>query len=223
MIKYDKFILFHQYKWRNEITIYFLEVTQPMTKQKQRKYLHHTSTSITGGASGINKHFVEAIQNIHTTVENILSADGQKSKISAFWFTFRLDSEEKFGVLPVIVQTAGTITDTIDLASNIEDVNLDSCIDDVFGYQNLARVTKVARRIPSQDGSAAGGREHGLEFTVQVPGNFIQILNKEVETERLQNLYMVLYGFLADNDQVLHIKTTTEIDFVGVRKTIILR
>lgn len=194
-----------------------------MTKQQSRLYAAHLSDTVTMGAAGAGKAFADNLYNLHDQLEAILAADGQKAKCSRIVAHFRVTSESVFSVAPIIVQTAGNFTDTVDLASGIVDVNLDSCIDDVFGYLLQGNILPVARRIPSSDSTAASGQEMGREFAYQVPGHIIQLLNKEVETEKLQNLFLGLYGVAAGNNQLIYIEIDLLIEFIGTRKTIIIR
>ena len=195
-----------------------------MTKQQTRSFISYFLDTVTFGGSGAGHESVSNFQNLHTAIEGILAADGQKAKVASVSFHQRMYSESVFHYLPLVVQTVGTITDTVDIAaSDILDVNLDACINDVFGFQRLRNVTQVARRVPSEDASGAAGLEYGVQTTVMIPGNIIQLLNKESETERLQNLFFVGYIGCTENNQVISIKTWIEISFTGVRKKIVLR
>jgi hypothetical protein len=121
-----------------------------------------------------------------------------------------------------VVQTTGTWTDTVDINQYIIDKILDSCIDDVFGYQLLGDKS-VSRRVPTNAATSATGLEFAVQRCVEIPGNLLQILNKESETERLQSLFFGVVGNAITASQVIHLKWFTEIHFVGVAKKIILR
>jgi hypothetical protein len=155
--------------------------------------------------------------------ELLTGADGQKAKILAVNVTHRCYSEENFAIMPLIIQTAGTITDSVAIAQPTQDVGLDSAIDDVFGYQPLSKFLRTSRRVPTRDAQAAAGTEHALQFAYTIPGNILQILNKELETERLQDLYVVLHGFHFANSQTINIHTNIELLFVNIRKNVNLR
>jgi hypothetical protein len=58
---------------------------------------------------------------------------------------------------------------------------------------------------------------------VILPPNLLGLINKEVETERLQNLYIVLVGSFNVNNQAINIFKSFEVDYTNVRKTITLR
>jgi hypothetical protein len=193
-------------------------------KPQIRNYATMSQATITGGAGAAFSHFVEGLFNLHTTIEGIASADGQKTKVKSIRLTVRAWSRNTFHTMPVIVQTAGTITDTVDLETYfIQDVNLDQVIDDVFGYQNLFPNIKTSRRVPTTNPTADTGYITASEYSVEIPGNILQILNKETETERLQNLHLVLYGGMHADNQVIILNKRIDIKFINTRKTIILR
>jgi hypothetical protein len=176
------------------------------------------------GAAGAGEAFVEKLNNLYDVLEGILALDGAKPRVSMIRLTVQAKSESFFALLPVIIQTAGTITDTVDIdVDQIEDKSINPCIDDVFGYKNLSNFFKTSRRAPSEDSTAATGLEYVCQFSTMIPGNFIQILNKETETERLQDLYQVLYGFCSENNQAVYIKETTEVLFTTVTRNITIR
>jgi len=193
--------------------------------KNKRQSRTHTSTefdTITAGAAGSLKGQVTAVKNLSTLVEGILALEGAKPKVQSIQVQLRAYSEENFTLSPFIVQTAGTITDTVDIDAYIQDLTLDPAIDDVFGFQSLG-ITRNAKRVPSMDASGASGKELAIETTILIPGNVLEIINKEAETERLQNLYLVLITRPKSNNQVIEINTLMVTDFVVVRKGIVLR
>lgn len=194
-----------------------------MSKQNKRNFQKLIDVSFASGGGGATKHYCENVIDLHSLIESILAADGQKAKALTIILALRAYSESSFTLMPFVVQTAGTFTDTIALTSGIQDVNLALCIDDVFGFQNLAVVPKIARRVPSQDGSAAGGLEYAVECSIQIPGNLLQLLNKEVETERLQLMLFGISGVFKDDAQTIAVAIYASIDFIGIRKSVILR
>lgn len=194
-----------------------------VSKGKQRKYHSLVGDVITFGAGGAAMFFVRKINDLYTIIESIISGDGQKLKISKILSHVRAKSADIFGIGAAIVQTAGTISDTVDIASpSILDSLLDGVIDDVYGYQ-IVTPFGVSRSVPGDDPTANTTQHQAREFSVRIPGNIIQLLNKELETERLQNLYLVFYGTSTVNNQVVNIQTVNEIDFTGIRKTITIR
>jgi hypothetical protein len=150
-------------------------------------------------------------------LDSLGSDDGQTPKISKIRISVRvaLATADTPGIIfPVIVQTAGTWADTIDLAvsKTVTELLADS-INDVFGVQVFQG--NVGRMLP--DGS------YGHEFTIEVPGNILQILNKEAETERLQNLHFGLVGLAQTSTDVMNIRMVAEYHYELVRKSVILR
>jgi hypothetical protein len=164
---------------------------------------------------------VEYTHNLHALIEAIRSGDGFQPKVAYIRFHLRIYSSDNdlFAFQPVIVQTAGTISDTANVAVTNISAMLDSAIDDVFGHQKIGPM-KIGRRIP---GNSSANNFVGIEVTLEVPANVLEILNREAESERLQNLSFVLVGATQNNDTLLSFDGFVEIAYVEVRKKIILR
>jgi ribosomal protein S25 len=124
--------------------------------------------------------------------------------------------------LGLAVQTNGTVTDTVDRAEAVVDKILDAAIDDVFGYQLLSNF-KLSKTMPIDSGYSTSTSNTMVEMSVILPPNLLGLINKEVETERLQNLYIVLVGSFNVNNQAINIFKSFEVDYTNVRKTITLR
>jgi hypothetical protein len=92
-----------------------------------------------------------------------------------------------FSFLPIVVQTAGTFTSTVDLSAGQVQEHLNSAIDDDFGYQIIGKQSCSKEISDSATGTYVQRR-------VVIPQNIIQLLNKEVGTERLQSLYFGIAG-----------------------------
>lgn len=193
-----------------------------MKNTRTRKYIKSdASEGIVVGAAGQNKSFAENLNEIYSTLGSLSTNDGQKPKVSSIKFHLRIYSRYTFGICPIVVQTAGAFTDTVDIDSyNIDEI-LDSAVDDVFGYQ-VVSPCGLAKRVPTDD-STAVGLNFGIQRTVEIPGNILQIINREVESERLQALIFGFVGFGTMANQTLNFERSIEIDYVGVSKKIILR
>jgi hypothetical protein len=121
-----------------------------------------------------------------------------------------------FTAQPILVQTAGTFTDTVDINDYNLDAVLDAAVNDVFGYQPLSQ-PKIGKLVPAGDIAL-----YGLYFTIQMPQHLIQIINKSVETERLQEFYIGLIGSASGTDSYSY-DCYMEVEYVASRKTIINR
>jgi hypothetical protein len=162
---------------------------------------------------------VDSIQNLHSVVEAISGADGVQITVSGMTFHFRLESESGyFACLPVIVQTIGSFSDSANLSSNRVSQLLDSAIDDVFGYHPLLPSFKAARKMPNVTNNG-----YALEFSVQLPQHLRNLLNKETETERLQNLYLGMVYQTETSTFVLDARTWIEVRYSEKRKKIVIR
>jgi hypothetical protein len=197
-----------------------------MNRKQPQHHVSFTNTTVTMGAAGAGRAFVENIQHLYNLVEGISSADGLKTQVQSVRFTFRMYSESNFSILPIVLQTAGNFTDTVDIDITTyisTDRQIDQAVDDVFGFYPLSQFFKTSRRVPTSDASAATGKEHSLQFSVDIPRHLIVQLNKETETERLQNLFLGFLGLAYSNDQVIIFTTIMETRYVLIRKNIILR
>jgi hypothetical protein len=191
-------------------------------KQPTQQYLKHLPETITGGGSSLGTTFAENLEALHNLIEGILSVDGYKPKVSSIKIHLRMYSEQVFSIQPIVVQTAGTFSDTVDNANSVVETLLNDAIDDVFGYQRIGNVS-TAKRVPTSDASSSSGTELGIQRTVEIPGNILGILNKEVETERLQALYFGFVGIMTANTQNITVESCVEVTYSTISKKIILR
>jgi hypothetical protein len=197
-----------------------------MTKKNPLLWDGFANATITMGAAGLARHFVENVIDFHNLVESqILGDDGRQCKIYFLACTVIYESEDPFSIVPLIVQTNGTITDTVDLTAEEIRVNLDSAIDDVFGFKKLPNFRKplVASRVPSLDSTSASGREFQIRLHAEVPAFALQILNKTTESERLQDIHLVVHGTASANNQVIEQKNFYYLEYDLHSKPLILR
>lgn len=167
---------------------------------------------------------VTMICNLQTVLEQYRS-DGQNLILKEVKWTFQAavpDAGIPFiGILPMVVQTAGNITDLVDATGDEVNSLLAAQIDDVFGSAKLSgwqwsRVKAAVFDDPDVIYIAE------LVGTVSLPQQALQILSKEVSSERLQNLFLVAvhYGSAAMSIQL---NSTIQMEFVETRKALVLR
>jgi hypothetical protein len=96
---------------------------------------------------------------------------------------------------------------------------VDAACDDVFGY-TLIDDSRTSRRLrgPYDGASVKGG-----EFRINIPQHLVQLLNKETETERLQDLYLAIVGIMNTAGDSVHIDAFWTIRFHEERKTVTVR
>lgn len=188
-------------------------------KQKYLKYVVQTYDSMQ--FSGLN-NWSEFLNDLHSIIGTLNgSVDGQELTIKKILIHFRIKADDIETVLPVLVQTAGTWSDTQGIISGIDQEILDQSIDASFGYYPLSKNVKVLRQAP---GDTTGIAEaHISEFTCEVPQHIVQLLNKEAETTRDQTISYGLVGWDGTTDLFLYVTSIVEIDFVKVRKGITIR
>lgn len=190
-------------------------------KQQKQTYVAIANVSSTPGA---NLGFVQMLRNINTTLDSLPTNEGLKPKISKIRTTIRLYQDItgftnlNFMIQPVIVQTAGTFADTVNLTERTISSMLDAAIDDDFGFYK-ANDLRVSRLGPT---NIAGNIACLIETSFDVPPHIIGLLNKESQTERLQSIYTGYTGIAVSNAAVVGF-FATEITFTEVRKGITIR
>jgi hypothetical protein len=193
-----------------------------MTNNKQKQKIKTafgigSHYSVTTGSSA--PAFADNEISLHAAVEGIRSGDGIHIKVKTFTINihiYQTVSLDPMIIYPVVVQTAGIFSDSSAIDAEVVDEILDPQIDDVFGYQILQR--RITKRV--RNGTAV---QQGLEIRLQLPTNIVQLLNKETETERLQNLYFGIIGYRYDPTDTATIQVSYEIDYIEERKSITIR
>ena len=186
--------------------------------KNNRSYLHAEADTVTNVAA--DKWFTENLLSLSTIMESIAALDGAKAQVKSIRINIRMYSGSVFGIVPLIVQTAGAFTDNNNIAfSTIS--SIDDQIDDIFGFQIL-REFQMSRRVPTSDPTVDTGNTNAIETTLILPQNIVQILNKESETERLQDLYLGFVGWSLEAKQTL-VYSISDFKYNVVAKRIILR
>jgi hypothetical protein len=126
-----------------------------------------------------------------------------------------------FMVCPVVVQTAGTFTDTVDLTGDDIAADLSSAINDEFGFQFIGNPKTSTIRIITDDGGIE--YHHVMELNFDIPSNVLALLNKEQNTERLQSLLIGLVGRYISASEAITVDCMYYIDFIIKSKGITIR
>lgn len=188
-----------------------------MNRNVKRSFRYITQKTITCAS---DKAFVYIVEDLTTILEG-LSTDGVKpivKKIRFLMHAYSTTATNHPVICYGIVQTAGTITDTVNLnEENAISTNLASCIDDEFGFQ-LVNQPKGSKLAPND------GATHTMEIiqNLDVPQNVINLLNKEVNTERLQGLNLVAYGVQLQTGTTV-LRPTMYIEWIERSKGITIR
>ena len=120
-----------------------------------------------------------------------------------------------WAVIPVIVQTDGTFTSTTDLATSEINSALDSAINDVFGFQKLQNV-RVCKVINVTDDGGVGWNQE-VQINMDLPRNILNLLNKQNQTERLQDIYLGLL-MKNGNDAAAVVTTAGFVEYIYEEK-----
>jgi hypothetical protein len=188
-----------------------------------KTWLTEWSDSVTMGAAGANKGFADDLQNLHSLMDSIAADDGVRPHASRIRYQILVTSPSPFWAQLIALQTNGNITDVVDIVPSTLDDLIEPMTDDVFGYQKLTE-SKLSIKSPT----LAAGTVHAVNnfccrLVGNLPGNLLQLLNKETETERLQTLSLALVGKAYTNDQVISFWGCLEVEFVQIAKKIVLR
>lgn len=181
-------------------------------------------TYVSGGpAPTTDLGFTTNMQNLHSLISGINDEDGNRKVISEVQFIMRAYVADSaiFGLQPVIVQTAGNWSNTINLAQRTFDTALAASIDDVFGYDRLGGM-RFSKAKPTGDGTLATLIQ-SIESNVTLPAKFIQILNKEVESERLQDLFFGFVGLSLNTGLTIYIYLQIVVQFIEQRQKVVIR
>lgn len=168
-----------------------------------------------------NYGFFENIEDLTALLESIASDDAKKVKVSRIRCTLRIYSttvEENFSILPVIVQTNGTLADGVNLGSNNVSDFIDTQCNDEFGFQEIGNM-RVAKHMPD----ATTAHLWVVETAFDIPKNIINILNKEHQTERLQSLILAFLGKGQSTSFTLEAISHLEVFYDFTAKGIIIR
>lgn len=178
-------------------------------------------------APGANGGYAEVIQSLHTIPESLISeqTEGKKCNIKYIRYTIRMSHADTsipyIGMLPVIVQTAGTFADTVNLTARTVAELLDAAIDDEFGFQKIGNM-RISKVINTTINDASQEYLQKLETQFDVPQNVIQLLNKELSTEKLQSLYLGLVG-ICTSEVTFNLNVFFEVGYTLEAKGITIR
>jgi hypothetical protein len=158
--------------------------------------------------------------NLHTQCEALLTLDGQKPKVSRISCRLFAHSDYSFNVRAFLVQTAGTIIEDDAITQTEVSEIIDAMCDEPFGFRELGE-NQYTKRIPSNDSTSSQGKENGLTRLIEIPQDIIQLVNKEIETVRLQDIQILLIGSSTADSQVIDFFDSITIYYTSVAKGII--
>jgi hypothetical protein len=189
-------------------------------KSKTKVYHNIVASSISpSGSMGIFENYLDLSALMETLVSN-----GRKPVVSNILIKLQMHQDLSltsggiFSTLPIIVQTAGTLTSYANLATYTISQKLDSSTNDEFGFQRIGN-HRVSKFVPS---STSGNRTNVLQTQFEIPRNIVNLLNKEVSTERLQTLYLGLTG-QTSNGATIYYNGIIEVTYIEAAKGITIR
>jgi hypothetical protein len=184
----------------------FVAAKETITLASGNYFSHQLGATLTAIAEGINNEGMKAL------IKNI------KVYLVAKCTT----EDEFFFIQPLVVQTAGTFTDTDDqtIQDSISE-QLDPCIDDEFGYQKIGNLRR-AKLLKSGTAADVSSR-YKIESQFDIPRNVVNLLNKEQSTERLQNLILGITGGCINTTATIEVITLYDISYSIMKKGITIR
>ncbi len=199
-----------------------------MTRSKNRRSKQGIALTAWGTCTdsvspGANGGFGDLQFNLNTEVETLTSSisEGMVAHVTSLTFDVQFynnDDETVQGVIiPVIVQTAGTFTDTVNLTYRTVEGVIDGCCDDEHGQYAFPMVSIVKEPAVAVAGFAAGAR-----CRVRMPQHLLDILNSETQTEKLQSLIFAVVGSTTIN-KTFNIRTHYELKYTLVKRSILRR
>ena len=164
-----------------------------------------------------------------TDVAEGLVTDGSKAVIRKFDITVLLDWKQTDGRSSIqlalyAVQTAGVITNTYNITAQHVAPAVNAVCSDEFGLKKLTEF-KLGRvdGIWYDTNTNNEYLHHSIRHTVTVPQNLIALLNKESQSERLQNLQFVLIGRADPGWNDVRYIATLNVDYTVKQKGITIR
>lgn len=186
----------------------------------KRNWTVETTASIT---STSGKGWVENVKALHDLIESF-TTDSERPVIKRLEFhikMFNTTSNVPFGFVPVVVQAAGNFSSQVNLTNgNSFGENLNTCCDDVFGYQKIGEpsVGRITNFLAS-----TFEKHYFVNRKIVIPQNIINLLNKEINSERLQTLYLGLCGWIENTSASLQLEVTSYCEWIEKSKGITIR
>lgn len=165
-------------------------------KGKSKNIFCYSEIGVVSITPGANKGFTENVENLMTVTDSLSSPDGIQTQLSKLQYHFDLYCDDCFWLKPLVVQSNGTWTDTVNLADTNVHVALGDSINDVFSWEPAGPV-RQARYFYN------GGIKFNLRFTVNISKKFLDIINTHTEQERIVDIFFGLIGEGYDGTKVL--------------------
>ena len=204
------------------ILVFRLEVIT-MTNNRSKPSLKYIkfefeTLNCTSSASGGAEQAID----LSAVIDSMSGSEQGKVRIKKIRIGLRHVSEEYFAAQLVVVQTAGTWSQVLDQATYVDTI-LDAAISDVYGSK-LIGPFQLAKRTPVNDTTVGvQTMTFAVESTRELPQHLVQLLNKEAESERLQNLLVGSIFVAGQGASQINSTYFFEIDYELTRKNIVLR
>lgn len=162
---------------------------------QQNRKIRTFPSDIISWTPGANLNIIGNLVDIFDDINTgLLSGDGVSVVIDEITIKLHLTqiaSNETFVIIPFIAQTAGTLTTTSGLANDQITEVIDGVCDDEFGLE-LLHNDFIMSRVGERDFDS-DTHHQVLSYSTKVPKRLLNLINKEQQTERLQNIYFGLH------------------------------
>lgn len=195
----------------------------------QKTYLRvitDDSVSLTNTSQEIGV-FQLAAGSLHAVAESLCVGDAERINITDLRVNVRLFSytndptKGPFSAFVVLAQSAGTPSFGAHNTQSELAVMIDQMFDDEVGY-NIIFEPKFARRLARFWDGTNGLLEHVCEFDCQLSKKHLRLLNREIQTERLQDLYLLVI-VRGDNTIDIYKSESITIKYSHVAKELTIR
>jgi hypothetical protein len=191
---------------------------------KEKEYIYGEQVSYTSDATHHLSRSTFAGQSLQSLVESIVGEDVDKAHVSEVQFSIGIRSNDYPAYASaVLVQSSvspssGLVTLTEPFI--IDDI-LDSLLSDVGGFRVVSQCF-VDRLVPVWNGTSVV-LYFNKSMNFRLSKDVINLLNKESESERLQELYLVIFVYCEENDVVMARSGWAKIKYKEVGKELVFR
>jgi hypothetical protein len=123
---------------------------------------------------------------------------------------------------PVLVQTAGTFSDTVDIANSAIDEILDQAINDKYGSVKIG-TWKFSKQSPGDNPTSDASLMQEIAYDFDLPPIALQILQREQNAESLQLLKFGVVANARVANKTIQIIGGVVVDYTVHTKGLVLR
>jgi hypothetical protein len=186
-----------------------------MTKKRKLNPFRWAQAYTTQITPGANLGFFEKCESLSGVMDTLAAAEGAKCIATKIRIVITSVSAEQHTCQPVVVQTAGNCVDTANLAVREIHSFVDAACDDDFG------TLKIGNYHLSRPFAEDASYYYSIpQIQFELPQSLVRKLNSQVQTERLQNIYLGFVGTALTNVSITF-TFVISVDYITAIKNII--